>query len=219
MADDLSPRERRKARVKSSGVDLSWTRKLIVPAIILLLLGGVVAMVIYQDRAASRTDCPGHWHTTFRIYANGQLLDFHQPPYMLQGDGPGGEMPISMHMHRPDDEILHYEPTVPECMSVRETFDRLGVGLNRNSMSIDAFGHSFSGEFAPNATHKLRAFYAEYNEQNGTFEWEERPWASFIRMGQPKDLSKILIVYGDETDEQIQAYKNLVRNPPGWGQG
>jgi hypothetical protein len=220
MADDLSPRERRRARAKTRGLDLSWARHLIIPAIIILVLASVVAMVVYQDRASSRTDCPGHWHTTFNVYVNGQVVDFHQPPFMLQGDRPGGgEMPISMHMHYPDDDILHYEPTVPDCMSVRETFDRLGIGLNRNSMSIESFGHSVSGDFAPNATHKLRAFYAEYNMQNGTFDWEERPWTSFIRMGQPKDLSKILIVYGDETDEEIEAYQARVRNPPGWGQG
>jgi hypothetical protein len=199
----------------------------VVPLILVAALGGVMYMVFTHDSRLG--SCPGHWHSTFAVVVDGQRVQYGQPPYNLDspGEPAGGVMPISLHMHSPDDQSLHFEPSTPSCLSVADTVRRLGTQINGDSITFTS-GQSQSGTFTANATHTLRAFSSTY-DGGDTRTWTsadlttyrayqfprtEVPWNEFTGWDQLPHLTKVMVVYGPATDAQLDSIWNAMDNPP-----
>jgi len=204
--------------------------KIVIPLIIVGFLGIVFFNVWNWNNELRESGCPGHWHTTFDVYVDGKKAGFPKPPYSLSGSE-GGKLPLKMHMHQADNgNILHYEPsTSEECQGVRETFRYLDITVNERSLVFEAgsnHGSVAPGTYEVTEDKELRFFRQYANTEETTIggvtydafssyrNWEEISMGRALDIRQLPNFSKILIVYGDATDEQIQAWQQAVPDPP-----
>ena len=124
-----------------------------------------------------------HIHSDFKVYMDGQAINFLQKKY--------DDISPYIHLHVSVGErggegsgnLIHIEATNPP---IGFFFETLGMKFNSTCFNLD------TGEQYCNQEDKTLKFYVN-GLVNNQFE-------KYI----PKDLDKILISYGNETDEQIQ---------------
>lgn len=199
-------RQQRAAENRRKAMPAKVGKRALIAVIAVVALAGIVYAV--QQNAETKGSCPGHWHSTFAIYVDGQRVSFPQPPYQL---APQGKLPMSMHMHTPSQELLHFEPAVPKCLGVRDTFDLLDVGLSANKLVLDGDHERgpFGGTYEVSDNQTLRYFVQERGEEMRETDWSK------LRGRQLEDGEKLLIVFGDDSDAQIAAYMQSISEPPG----
>ncbi len=208
MSDAPSPRERRRQAAggsKSIGGGIEW-KKLAGPVVLLLVIGVIVFAM--NARNESFNECPGHWHSTIGVWVEGDRVGFPQGPYELGSGSAAGQMGMGIHMHAPDQETLHYEPVGgAKCVGVQDTFEELDIALAGDSITISG-AHQKQGTWTANETHVMQ-FWITSNRG----ELKQWAWAD-VKDRQLLDGEKLVVVFGDETEADIQAYMNAIRDPP-----
>jgi hypothetical protein len=209
MADvddaQMSPRERRRSRAashKPSGTSVAWKRYRVHLVIVLVLAAILTAMVV---NARDTKDCPGHWHSTMDVYVNGQRVSFKSPKYDLNGGGSGGSMGLSIHMHQPDDAMLHWEPQgAIECIPFREALSKVDMELTSTQLVLDGAHEQLglSGTFKADAQHNLTAWHRVGDDGS----WEKVSISKVLSSQQQRG-ERLLIVYGNETEAQLAPYQ------------
>lgn len=125
---------------------------------------------------------PPHAHADFMVVLNGRRLNFSKPEY-------NDAHPL-IHIHVSNyggGEVLHIESRET---TLDDFFESLGT-----TFSADCF---IAGkEYCGNATHTVK-FYVN-GERNSRFE-----------RYMPKDLDRILIIYGNETEDEIRNWTDSV---------
>lgn len=199
-------RQERAAQNRRRALPAKLGKRVLVGLIVAVALTGIVYAM--QQSAETRASCPGHWHATFAVYVDGERVPFPQPPYQL---APQGKLPMSMHMHTPSQELLHFEPVPPKCLGVKDAFDLIDVGLSANKLVLDGDHKEgpLGGTYEEQGNKTLRYFVQEHEEA-----LRETSWSS-LRDRQLKDGEKLLIAYGDYTDQQVSAYMEAISEPPG----
>lgn len=174
--------------------------------VVVLVVGGVVALVVRQGDAP---DCPGHWHASLGVVVEGERVPFPQPPYNWEGEG--GDLPFAMHMHRPDQEQLHFEPARPRCQGVQQTMALLDVRIEPGLLRF-AGAHEqgpFGGEYRDDGEQVLRTFLEARGEG-----LREEPVDAILDY-QLRDGEKLLVAYGDYAPEEIEVLMAQIDEPTG----
>ena len=196
-------RQERAAQNRRKGLPAKLGKRALVVAIVVVAVGGIAYAV--QQNLESRGECPGHWHATFQIFIDGERVAFPQPPYLLS---PQGKLPMRLHMHSPSQEVLHFEPLQPECMSTKEAFETVDIELGPTVMTVGPDHGPLAGTYEANATSALRYFVQPRNET-----MQETTWAQ-VGGRQLANGEKLLIAYGNYTDAEIKAMMDGISTPP-----
>ncbi|MEK6887617.1 MAG: hypothetical protein AABX14_01600 [Candidatus Aenigmatarchaeota archaeon] len=111
-----------------------------------------------------------HTHQDFKMYVNGQMVNFSQPKYQLRSS--------LVHFEDGDGNIIHTHAT---GMTLGYTLGTMNIGLTPECLIIDEV------KYCNNGNSKLKMYVnGQPNNESGSYLM--------------KDLDKILVSYGNETD-------------------
>lgn len=131
-----------------------------------------------------------HYHAKFQVYANGNLESFANPKW-------DGAVYEAAHMHAPHYDVIHNEAREGQgTMGKFFQFD-LGGKLTNDELLVPA-GASFPGDYKANATHKVLEFVSN--------QVTNQSWTKIDNVGDYafREGDRILVLFGDYTDAQIQ---------------
>ncbi|MFN6992144.1 MAG: hypothetical protein ACK4MM_05435 [Fervidobacterium sp.] len=155
--------------------------KKLIPYGILLIL--IIGVVFFLSKGSNRMGAAGstHEHADFKVYLNGNWIDFSQPKYFVRSPyihvegGPGVG------------QVLHIHAT---GVTLDTFFKSVGIQFSK-----DCFVDDNGNRYCNNGTHTLK-FYVK--KPNGN--WEENDQFEKYK---PVELDKILITYGNESPDEI----------------
>ena len=173
--------------------------KILAAVIVIVLAAG--ALYIYSQQAAPPQKqekvgdvCAGekenatdsvHWHADLAVYLRGQKLDFSQPKYM--------EGVEAVHLHDGNGNVVHKHRL---NVTWYDFFSSLNIKFDAICMVME------EGTYCANTYYNERI--RMYVNGNKSRIFQQEPI---------KDLDRVLIVYGNETDEEIlQKYVPTVSN-------
>lgn len=166
--------------------------------IFLVFAAIVTAMVVTANNAKP---CPGHWHASQDVYVNGERMSYQHPKFTLEGRL---GMPVSTHMHDGNDAMWHFEPQAgTQCSPFREALAFVDTDISPGKLVLDGVHEDLgqAGVFTDNGTSTLRAYHRVGGE-----DWQSISIPSLHgRQLQPDE--RVLIVYGNETDDQLAPFK------------
>lgn len=122
-----------------------------------------------------------HEHADFKVYLNGTAFDFAQDKYMSTEDR---KLSNFTHLHDGDGDIIHKHMTT---ITLADFFQSLGMRFDEECFMTDDLV-----QYCNDGVNTLK-FYVNGNENDELGDYEI------------SDLDEILISYGDETEEEIQA--------------
>lgn len=204
---EMTQRERRRQQhtpERSSPIGGGNAKKLLMPAIIIGLLGLVVGMMYLT--ATGGDDCPGHWHSTFEVYVDGDKVSFQD--FNLEN----GRTPLSSHLHRGNDAQWHFEPNPARCIDFSEALSFVGMDLENGRLELDGSVHQangVAGVYKDDGNKTLQVYRAI-----GNGEWEQISAKSAAGKQRP-DGERMLILYGTYSPEEIAALQDGVPFPSG----
>lgn len=146
-----------------------------------------------------------HWHAKYQIHVDGQLVNMANPRF-------NGMAYADAHIHAPDYDLIHNEGTEGRGTLGAFFAYQLGGKLSDDEMVIPA-GTSRSGEFKANGTETLRLFVSNQPQKK---DWTEIP-SGFYDV-EFRDADRLLIMYGNYTDDQIYAAEAAFPDFAGPGQ-
>jgi hypothetical protein len=201
---DVSPRERRRQRAREHGGKgnaAATFRRYRVHLALVVIFGGVTTVLAMQ---ADDTDaCPGHWHSTVDVYVLGERVSFDHPQYTLEGSD---RMPFSSHLHRGKDWEWHWEPQGGEdCIPLGEGLDYVDMEVSGTRLVLDGTHDQLgqSGTYTEEGNNTVFAIH-----RVGEGEWDTIGIGS-LNDRQLKPDERVIILYGNYTDEQMAGYKEL----------
>lgn len=174
-----------------------WLPPRIWGPVAVLLVAAVVALGVFaamaggDDEADDQpTFCPPgdpsctlrqevHWHADFAIYIDGEQIDFSDPQFISDVDNP---ISPNAHIHEPRYHIVHVHR---ESSTWGEFLDSLGMALTDVSITT-ADGETYMSD----ETSTLK-FY-----KNGVR-------VDSLRLSPISDLDRVLITFGDETEDEL----------------
>lgn len=122
-----------------------------------------------------------HEHADFKVYLNGDVYDFSQDKYMST---PEHKLSNFTHLHDGEGEIIHKHMST---ITLGDFFESLGM-----KFTAECFNLEEGVSYCNNSENTLKFFV------NGK---ENRKFDDY----ELSDLDQILITYGSENDEEIQA--------------
>lgn len=179
-----------KAETTSISIDRRTIKKLAIPVLIILVLGGI-SYGFYKGISNPNQIGPlgsTHIHADFALFLDGREITPLSPQYFVRSryahveEGPGAGTVIHMHARN-----------VPLSLF----FNSLSMKFDSNCFVTD------TNEKFCNEGNKTLKMYVKHKDG----EWEQNfEYEKYIY----KDLDKILISYGDETLEELQAQMDAV---------
>lgn len=129
-----------------------------------------------------------HKHADFKVYLNGQAVNFAQEKYMSEkpdtdGQSKGHYLSPFFHLHDMDGDILHQHIS---GMKIGQFFETLGMQFNSDCFVMD------DGTKYCNDGKKTLKMYVNGQKNNDMENYEFN------------DLDRILITYGNDSEEEIQ---------------
>lgn len=214
MSDDLSPRDRRRQQAKGSrtkdvkGATGSVLKKAAPLIVILAIAGFVVAGFVIQKDRLDNLECPGHWHSTMKVYIDGSEVRFDG--YNLES----GTTPMSNHFHRGDSQkwLWHFEPGIPRCIEFEDAARDIDVDVSKDRIRLTGAHEAqpWGGTHQAEGDKKVQAFHNVHGD------WESIS-ISKLNKRQLVDGEQLLILYGDYGEEEISNFQGSV--PPAGQQG
>lgn len=208
----MSQRERRrqefqknKPKVRMEKQDL---KKWIGPVALLLLVGGVVAIMVVSDSDGDALGCSGHYHYTLDIFVDGEKVLLNAP-----GDDKFTRVGSNLHMHSTDPNTgtglnlvhTHFQGgrnqgLHPEnCFSYGEAFDTLSMDVSDQALELRAVhGEEWAGTYPVGDGKTLRLFGKGWDDS----EWRALDLTTINGMVPPAS-SQIAIVYGDAGEDAM----------------
>lgn len=122
-----------------------------------------------------------HMHADFKVYLDGVAYDFAQEKYMSSEES---ALSPFTHLHDMNGTVIHKHMS---GITLGDFFESIGMDLSRVCLTLDD-GTAYCDEEG-----KTLKFYVngKANDQFNAYEFD--------------DLDRILLTYGDETKEEIQA--------------
>lgn len=156
--------------------------KILTLGIVLLVVAGLGATFIWALTSSSNSGgigAPGstHIHQDWKMYINGKSIDFSVPKYQKP------HINQLTHMEGGDGDIIHVHAT---GITMGFFLNSIGIKIDNNCLTMD------TGEKYCNEGNKALKFYVNGKPNN--------EWGSYIL----NNLDKILVHYGNETDDQIK---------------
>lgn len=203
-ASGMSQRERRRSRqgVGSERRQLAW-RHYRAHLVILLVFGGIVTTMVVAARGAE--SCPGHWHSTVDVFVDGKRVSYAHPKFTLEGSAAnGGSMSGGSHMHQGEDWMWHFEAVAgTTCTELGKALRSVDTELSPGRLVLDG-GHedlNQAGTYVANDTATLRAWH-----RSGSGDWQTIG-INALAHRQLKGDERVIVVYGNDTDEGIAAFQ------------
>lgn len=230
MADDdqkMTVRERRAQNAKATArrtAPARLARKAIVPAIILLLVAGIAAG--FYVTAKGQGKCPGHWHATFDVYVQGNDGNVTRESYRNAAFDLNGQTPLRAHMHQSDNKNQFHFEQGGLCVGVKEALGYVDTTLTANELKLDGHHQAMgqAGTYKPEGNKTLTVYVEHvsdrhYQLRNGvkviaseTLEWKKQTAKSVLDY-QLKDGERILVLYGDYTEDQVHQFQAAMALP------
>jgi hypothetical protein len=139
-----------------------------------------------------------HWHALFDVYVNGERMAI-SPSTAIALFYEGGARFLPAHLHQCNPRLLHNEGDA-ESGSLAALFNvnwgSQGGALKPDDLTIPE-GATLAGDYAVDETHALRLFESD---DNG-------PWQEVDVTAPITDHARYVLVYGDETPDQVAAYE------------
>jgi hypothetical protein len=173
-----------------------WILPGVVVAVIAVMVG---AMVVTQEQQAN---CPGHWHSSFGIYVDDNRVSYAN--YNLEN----GQTQFASHLHQGNDQQMHYERG---CIKFSEFLGEVDTSISNDEIKLDG-NQNVRGTFKSDGTNETVAFIAQ-----GWGDWEAIS-VNKVRGMQLADGDRVLIAYGNYTEDEIVAMQSSVTVPPHWAQ-
>ena len=153
------------------------TTKLLIYTIILAVGGAAVYMLASSISASPKMGSVGstHEHIDFKIYINGNAINFAQPKYQLAAQ--------YIHAENGIGTLLHKHAT---GVTFKDFLKTVNMGMDENCFDMD------DGKQYCNEGGKTLKFYLNGKTSDSFGKNELR------------DLEKILVSYGNETEEQLK---------------
>jgi hypothetical protein len=190
---DAAQRMEKRERITSSA-------KLVALSVgVLLVLAGGVWGVNQLAGLVPDNACKFHEHATFRVFDRGQELGFQHPRFDMR------HMAMRAHLHQPNDYQIHLEGG---CADVAEFFGLMGMEIRPGHLRLDQELHG-GGALADDGNDTLR-FYL-YHEVEGNWTWQEYDG---LLGHQLRDRQRMLITYGNLTDEEVAYQQSRVPAVP-----
>jgi len=172
-------------RRKTEAYKIYWIGLIIVVAILAFSSASqnIVKTGAEDFSLPAREVAPYHAHADFLVIINGQEVNFSKPEYDVANP--------FIHLHLRNwmgNHVIHIESRE---VNLGDFFLSLGMPFDRDCFVVD------NKDYCSNETHTLK-FYVN-GKKNDKFE-------KYL----PKDLDRILISYGNETEEQINNQINSV---------
>lgn len=201
LADDdgLTQRERRRQQHEktkpsieiSKGVKKNLIGGGIVVAVLAIILIGMAS------NQAAAAECPGHWHSTYTVFIDGDRVQY--PPTPANGwEDAGNPDAAGTHIHG-NDGVYHFHPAVSRCTPMNDALAHLDTVINDDGIVLGPEHGIRAGAYSVNETHELRVFT---REPHG--EWEEEDDLDFLDK-QPKNGVGMAFIYGNHTEAEIEA--------------
>lgn len=127
-----------------------------------------------------------HEHADFKVYLNGEAYDFAQDKYMSTDEH---KLSNFTHLHDGDGELIHKHMST---ITLGDFFESLGMKFTEECFTLE------DGTAYCNEDEKILKIFVN-GEKNRDFDDYEL-----------SDLDQILITYGDESDDEIQAQMDSV---------
>jgi hypothetical protein len=189
--DGTAPRRSLRPGLWGAIVGLLVIVVVVLAALLLLGFGGDdVTEVIVQECTVGEPGCElrqgVHWHANFAVFLNGEAYDFNDPRFLVEDPDDPRE---NVNLHEPRYTVVHVHR---EQTTFDEFFKSLEWKLTDSCITtIDG------EEYCNNDAASLKFVV------NGVR-------IDSLRFQDITDLARVLISYGDETDEQLMEQFDLV---------
>jgi hypothetical protein len=229
--DGMTVRERRAQHARQSArkdAPKRFLRKAALPLFIVLVLTGVTVGFLVSNAQAQA--CPTHWHAGFSVYvpdadnaSRVQEVSYRHSQYDLNG-----KTPFRSHMHQSDGfNQFHFEQG-GLCVGLEEAFGYIDTDLSTRGLVLDG-SHNDLGQAATyrnNDTARLHVYVEHISNRtyqgegafrqlvSAHYEWSEMPFAKALDY-QLKDTERVLVVFGDLSEEQLRVLQDQVPKPSG----
>ncbi len=160
-------------------------RMITVIAAVFLGIAGIAAFVIYLPKPEANVSSgigpvgSTHQHADFKVYINGEQLDFTSPAYQVRAR--------EVHVEGGDDDVIHKHAT---GVTVGHFFKTLGFRINSTCITTDK-----NAQHCGNGNATLRYFIQQAGK-----EWEA---TNDLPNHDITDLDKYLITYGNDSPSAI----------------
>jgi len=128
-----------------------------------------------------------HIHANIRVVVDGTLIDFSQDTYQKTSDGK--ELSEDVHFHGGNGEVVHVHKA---GITINDLFAPFGMNLGRDCLTLDA-----STTKCATGANKIRMYV------NGV---QNTDYGNYVF----KDLDRVLVIYGSESDATVQTQINSV---------
>ena len=159
--------------------------------------------------------CPGHWHSTYAVYVNDRAVSFDNPEFTIEGNS--DEFSLRNHIHTGSPDTWHWEPKPQRCLEFKDAAELIDLELPDEDTLILSGTHDqiqFAGStdhqggtYVANATHKLTIYHKVVGSP-----WETLT-ASELNDRQPRDGERILILFGNYSDDRVSQLQAGLRVP------
>ncbi len=145
---------------------------------IALIAFGLFLLFVFNSKPVPPTAF--HQHADFKVYINGQVVDFAKEKFMSDQNKQLSEF---VHLHDLDEPVIHQHKA---GIILSDFFKSIGMEFDSNCFTLDT-----RQKFCNEGDKMLKMFVnGQPNSQFGNYEF--------------KDLDRILITYGNESQQQIQ---------------
>jgi hypothetical protein len=145
-------------------------------AALVIVAGAAAAVPLYEPRSSTEE----HIHADFKVFLEGQELNFSQQKYMT---GPRNVLSDLVHLHDMNGSIIHVHA---KNVNLDLFFGSIGMKLDNNCFITDS-----GAEYCKVGNKTLHMYVnGVRNEEYGAYV--------------PKDLDRILITYGDLSQQGLQ---------------
>jgi hypothetical protein len=170
---------------------------------------GLVVLVLVAGAAYGISKIPPpartvHWHAKWEVFVNDQQMNFDN--FIDVSRNNGGSLYLPAHLHSPSN-IIHNEGKEGQGTMSKLFLFHVGGKLTNDEMVLPNGVFPTSGDFKNDGNHTLQMFLDQtsYPDQlNHTSNWHkvaDIPNYSF------HDGDRILLVYGNDTADQIQKFE------------
>ena len=139
-------------------------------------------------------DCPGHWHSAYSVWTDGDRVPFANPAFESQQN----TWAAGTHIHG-DDGVYHFHPAVEKCIPMEDALQHLGVDVSPDALVLsDAHGpRAGTYDQAP-----VRMFYQAWGAEQDD-NWMEVTDFDSVLEAQPANGDGLVILYGEYTQEEL----------------
>lgn len=165
---------------------------------VLALVGGVAWVT-----QANEPDCPGHWHSAFLVFVDGNQLHFNLPIFEDTRDSVHDH-----HMHG-DDQVMHYHPQLRDkCIPLEDFLRQTGIRIDGDGLDLNEYWGGNQGHYGVGGNRTLEVHFAPHGGP-----WRQVDWND-VSDRQPRPGDRFLVTVGELDPGRVAWQLGQVRDLP-----